>query len=87
MFFTKEISKECQTFARKSKFLGTKIWRNALALKSNMVQGKHLGKSFFWDCFLHLSFIHKTVSQISFSFFCTGDKRVLSEFLRKWGWF
>ena len=29
----------------------------------------------------------KTVSQISFKLFCLGDKRLLSEFLWKWGWF
>ena len=27
------------------------------------------------------------MSQISFKLFCSGDKRLLSEFLRKWGWF
>ena len=36
---------------------------------------------------LQLSFVYKTVSQISFNLFCLGDKRLLSEFLRKWGWF
>ena len=36
---------------------------------------------------LQLSFIYKTMSQISFNLFCSGNKRLLSEFLRKWGWF
>ena len=27
------------------------------------------------------------MSQISFKLFCLGDKRLLSKFLRKWGWF
>ena len=30
---------------------------------------------------------NKTVSQIDFKLFSSGDKRLLSEFLRKWGWF
>ena len=35
-----------------------------------------------------MSFFCKTVSQIFFSLFWSGDKRIfLSEFLRKWGWF
>ena len=44
---------------RKSKFLGKKIWRNALALKSKKVE----------DIF-QLSFVYKTMSQISFKLFC-----------------
>ena len=31
--------------------------------------------------------IFKTLSQISFKLFCSGDKRLLSEFFQKWGWF
>ena len=31
--------------------------------------------------------IFKTVSQISFKLFCSGDKRLLSEFFQKWRWF
>ena len=27
------------------------------------------------------------VSQISFKLLCSGDKRLLSEYLREWGWF
>ena len=53
---------------RKSKFLGKKIWRNALALKSKKVE----------DIF-QLSFVYKTMSQISFKLFCSGDKKLLSE--------
>ena len=65
---------------RKSKFLGKKIWRNALALKSKKVQG------IFRETFI-LASLSSAVSQISFKLFCSGDKRLLSEFLRKWGWF
>ena len=36
-----------------------------------------------WHCCLQLSFIYKKVSQILFNLFCLGDKRLLSEFLRK----
>ena len=56
---------------RKSKFLGKKICRNALAYK--VYSGKPS--------------VYKTLSQISFKLFCMGDKKLLSEFLRKWGWF
>ena len=47
----------------------------------------YLGKCLFWHYRLQLSFIYKTVSQISFNLFWSGDKRLLSEFLRKWDWF
>ena len=40
-----------------------------------------------WHYKLQVSFVYKTVSQISFKLFCSEDKRLLSEFLRKWGWF
>ena len=36
---------------------------------------------------LQLSFVYKTVFQIYSNLFCSGDKSLLSEFLRKWGWF
>ena len=45
------------------------------------------GKRLFWHYCLQLSFVYKTVSQISFNLFWSGDRRLLSEFLRKWGWF
>ena len=45
------------------------------------------GKRLFWHYRLQLSFVYKTLSQISFNLFCSGDERLLSEFLRKWGWF
>ena len=75
-----DILKTC----RKSKFLGKKIWRNALvALKGKKVQsisGQML-------ILVLLCLVYKIVSQISFNLFCSDDKRLLSEFLRKWGWF
>ena len=71
---------------RKSKLHGKKIWRNVTALKSKKVQSI-FGKRSFWYYYLQLSFVYKTVSQISFKLFCLGDKRLLSEFLRKWAWF
>ena len=67
-------------------FLGKKIWRNALALKSKKVEDT-FGETFFWKYRLQLPFLCKILSQISFNLFCLGDKRLLSEFLRKWGWF
>ena len=43
---------------------------------------------YIWkNLYLPLSFVYKTVTQISFKLFCSGDKKILSEFLRKWGWF
>ena len=41
------------------------------------------GKCLFWHYGLELSFVYKTVSQISLNLFCSGDKELLSEFLRK----
>ena len=82
LFRKTDLLKTC----RKSKYLGKKIWRNALAWKSKKLQGI-FGKTFIWHYYLQLSFVYKTVSQISFKLFCSGDKRLLSEFLRKWGWF
>ena len=67
----------------KTRFSWKKTWRNALVLKSKQVQGifGYFGIS------LQLSFAYKTMSQISFNLFCLWDKRLFSEFLRKWGWF
>ena len=74
--------KTCQ----KSKFLGKKIWRNALALRSTKVQAI-FGKTFILAYYLQLSFLCKVLSQIYFKLFYSGDKRLLSEYLTKWGWF
>ena len=51
-----------------------------LALKSKKVE------DIFGNTFI-FSFVYKTVSQISFKLFFSGDKRLLSDFLREWGWF
>ena len=56
----------------KSKFIGKKICRSALALKSKKGQDI-FGKTFILHNYL----------QLSFKLFCSGDKRPLSEFLRK----
>ena len=45
------------------------------------------GKRLFWYYYLQVSFVYKTVSQIFLKFLCPGDKKLLSEFLRKWGRF
>ena len=68
---------------RKTKFLWKKIWRNALALKSKKVQGT-FGET------LSLALLSSAVIGLqkrSSDFFSLGDKRSLSEFLSKWGWF
>ena len=49
--------------------------------KVKVYSGKHL----FWHC-LQQSF-YKTVSQIFLNLFRSGDKRLLSDFTQKWGWF
>ena len=81
----------CQTFTIEKNwrsqnfyFVGKKIWRNALALKSKKVQG-----IFGETIILALSHaaVYKTLSQISFNLFYSGDKTLLPELLRKWGWF
>ena len=46
-----------------------------------------MGKHSFWHYCVQLPFIYKTMSQISFNLFCSGDKRLSSEFLSKRGWF
>ena len=63
------IRKKSQNF----NFLGKKIWRNALALKSKTVQG------IFGETFI--------LALLSSILFCSGDKRHFLGFLRKWGWF
>ena len=44
-------------------------------------------KRLLWYYRLQLSLVYKTMSQIYSNLFCSGDKSLLSEFLRKWGWF
>ena len=44
-------------------------------------------KRLLWYYRLQLSFVYKTVSQIYSNLLCSGDKSLLSEFFRKWGWF
>ena len=69
---------------RKGKFLGKKIWRNALALKSKRYK-LHSGKRLFQHYYLQLSFVYKTLPHIYFELFCSGDEKLLSEFFRKCG--
>ena len=57
----------------KSKFLGKKIWRNAIALKSKKVQGVFEEK--------FVPFVYKILSQIFFNLFYWGDKRIYQSFL------
>ena len=69
----------------KSKILGKKVWRNALALKSKKVQ------DIFRETFI-LALLFSAAFRLQnlvsgFLKFCSGYKRLLSEFLKKWGWF
>ena len=56
-------------------------WRNALALKSKKVQFI-FAETFILALLSPVAFL----LQISFNLFCSEDKKLLSEFLRKWGW-
>ena len=84
---------ECQTFTVKNNwhsqnfnFLRKKIWRNVLALKGKNVQG--IFREMFILALSSSAVFHlQTVSQISINMFCSGDKRLLSDFLQKWSWF
>ena len=66
--------------------LNKKIWRNAITLKSKKVQGT-FRKTFILELLSSAVFRLKNCAQISFKLFCSGDKRLLSQFLRKWVWF
>ena len=69
----------------KVNFSERKFWRNSLALKSKKVQGI-FEKMFILGLFPSAVSRPQNVSQISFDLFCSGDKRLLLEFLGKWGW-
>ena len=67
---------------RKSKFLRKKIYRNPLALKNKKVQG-------IFSKMLILALLSSTVFCLQnhlsdFKLFCSGNRRLLSEFLRIW---
>ena len=47
----------------------------------------YLGEGLCWHYRFQLSLVYQTISQISFKLFCSGDKRLLSSFLPKLGWF
>ena len=47
----------------------------------------HLGKRLFWHYHLQQSLFYITMSQIYFNLFRSRNKRFLSVFMRKWGWF
>ena len=70
----------------KSKALGKKIWRKALALKSNKVQGI-FGETFILALLSSAAFRLQNCVSDFFNLLCSRDKRLLAEFLRKWGWF
>ena len=70
---------------RKSKFLRNKNLKKCTSFEA---EKDIFGKTFiFWHYYLQLSFVCKTVSQILFKLFCSGDKRLLSQFLMKWNLF
>ena len=55
-------------------------------LNSKKIQGI-FAETFIFSLLFSTSFVYKIASQISFNLFYSGDKRLFSEFLRKWGWF
>ena len=57
-----------------------KLWR---AKRHEVYSGKQLFQHYYFQ----LSLACKTVSKISLKLFCSGDERLLPEFLRKWVWF
>ena len=73
-----DVPKTC----RKRKFLEKKTSRNAMALKSKKVQ-VIFGETLNFEIIIFSCLSSTKVSQISFKFFCSGDKRLSSEFLRK----
>ena len=87
--------KECQTFTIKN---NADVLKTSIFLESKFEEMPQLwkakrykvysGKRLFWHYHLQLLFFCKTVSQISFNLFCSGDKRLfLSKFLWRLGWF
>ena len=78
-FYRKESLKKCTTFEEQK---GTRyIWGNVYFGKHYLWRVKrykvYSGKRLFWHYYLPLSFVHKTVSQISLNLFWLGDKRLL----------
>ena len=67
--------------------LAGKFWKENLKKCCSFEEQKGTryiwGNVYCWDYCLKLSFVYKTVSQISFNLFCLGNKNILSEFLRK----
>ena len=99
MFFSNEINRLISK-GMSNIFHWEKLTFSKLARKVNFLERKfekfhylwratrykvYSRKCLFWHC-LQLSFAYKTLSQISFNLFCSGDNRFLSELLRKSGW-
>ena len=80
IYYWKKLAFSKLRFSRKENLKNAQLWR---AKRYKVYSGERL----YWHYRLQLSFVYKTMSQISFKLFCSGDKRLLSEFLRKWGWF
>ena len=76
-----------KTDVLKTSILSERKFENMHYLWRAKMYKVYSGKRLFWHYRLQLSFVYKTVPQISFDLFWLGDKRLLSEFLTKWGWF
>ena len=64
------------------KFLGKEIEKNTLALKGKKGQGI-IGETFILAVLCTAVIRLQSRVSIYFNLFCSGDKKVLSEFLRK----
>ena len=82
------LKKKCVTFTIKKSFdfLRKKTRRNTPHLNSQRYK-VYSGNRLFWHYHFWLPFVYKSVSQSSFNLSYSGDKRLLSEVLRKWSWF
>ena len=90
VFFSKEINRFKHLLLRKTdvfkscwkiKFLGKKTCRNVLVLKRKKVEGI-FGETFILALFSSAVFRRQNRVSDFFNLFCSGDKRLLSEFLK-----
>ena len=86
-FYWEENLKKCTTFEEQKsvRYICRNVYFGIIVF--SCLAETVLQKRLFWHYRLQLSFIYKTVSQISFNLFWSGDRRLLSKLLRKWGWF
>ena len=67
---------------RKSKFLAKENMKKCTSLEEQNGR-RYIQENLYLALLSSAVFVYKTASQISFKLLCLGDKRLLSEFLRK----